>query len=149
MHSDAQTVAAYLDSLEPARREEIERTLQFVREALPEGLEESMDYGMISWSIPLSTKPDTYNGKPLSFAALASQKQNISLYVMPLYAQVPFSEEEFRSRWAGAKKLNMGRSCVRYKSVDDIDVPLIEQALDVSLPEFIEAYDAVRVGRRT
>lgn len=148
MHSDATTVGEYLDSLEEARRIQVQRTLDFVRPALPDGLDESMEYGMITWSIPLATAPDTYNGKPLTYAALASQKNHVSLYLMTLYAGVPITEEEFRERWSGRKKLSMGRSCVRFTSVDDLDIPLIELTLATGLATFVDAYNEVRVQRR-
>lgn len=150
MHSDASTVTDYVLSLDEPRRSEVERTLDIVRPALPEGLVEAMDYGMITWSVPLATQPDTYNGKPLMFGGLASQKSAISLYLTTLYVGVPIGEEEFRSRWAGAKKLNMGRSCLRYKSVDDLDVELIVETLQgATLDDVIAAYDRVRVERRS
>lgn len=139
MHSDAATVTDYVLSLSEPRRSEIERTLDIVRPALPDGLAETMDYGMITWSVPLAIEPDTYNGKPLMYCSLASQKKSISLYLMTIYAGVPMTEEAFRTRWAGAKRLNMGRSCVRFTTVDDIDVPLIGEALQVPLDTFIAA----------
>lgn len=149
MHSDAATVTDYVLSLPEPRRSEIERTLEIVRPALPEGLAESMDYGMITWSVPLTVEPDTYNGKPLMFGALASQKNTISLYLMTIYTGMPMTEDEFRMRWAGPKKLNMGRSCVRYKAVDDLDVPLIVESLQVPVQMFIAAVNESRHTRRS
>lgn len=149
VHSEAQTVQGYLDSLAEPRRTQIQRTLDIVRPALPDGLSESMEYGMITWSVPLQTVADTYNGKPLMFGALASQKNHISLYLMSLYAGVPLSEEEFRARWAGPKKLRMGRSCVRYTSVDELDVPLVVEALGTPVATFVRAYNEARVQRRS
>lgn len=147
MHSDAATVAEYVDSLDEPRRGQIQQVLDAVRPHLPDGLEEGMAYGMITWSIPLSVKPDTYNGKPLMFGGLASQKNHISLYLTNLYVGVPIAEDEFRARWAGAKKLNMGKSCVRFRSVDDIDVDLIQQVLDSStVADVVAAYEAARRG---
>ena len=150
MHSDATTVSEYVDSLAEPRRTEVRRTLDFVRTALPEGLEEAMDYGMITWSVPLDVEPSTYNGKPLMFAGLASQKNHISLYLMTLYSGAAISEDEFRARWAGAKRLNLGKSCIRYVTVDDLDVGLIQEVLQTaSMPEFIAAHNQVRAQRRS
>lgn len=149
VHSEAQTVQGYLDSLAEPRRTQILRTLDIVRPALPDGLSESMDYGMITWAVPLQTVADTYNGKPLMFGALASQKNYVSLYLMTLYAGVPLSEQEFRARWAGPKTLRMGRSCVRYASVDELDVPLIVDALGTPVAAFVQAYNETRVQRRS
>lgn len=150
MHSDAGTVDEYLASLEPHRREQMQRTLDAVRPHLPAGLDEAMDFGMITWSVPLSVKPDTYNGKPLMFAALASQKRHISLYLTNLYAGSPIDEDEFRARWAGAKRLDMGKSCVRFRSLDDVDVPLIQQVLEgVTVEQFVQRYEQVKGQRQS
>ena len=149
MHSDAATVEEYLESLPEDRRAEMQAVLDIVRPHLPEGVEERMDFGMITWSVPLEILPDTYNGKPLMYGGLASQKHKISLYLMSLYAGAPISEEEFRERWNGAKKLDMGKSCVRFKSVADIDVPLITETLSgVTMEEYVEKYNSIRTERR-
>ena len=147
MQSDAATVEEYLDSLPEDRREEMQAVLDIVRPHLPEGVVEAMEYGMITWAVPLEVLPNTYNGKPLMYGGLASQKHKISLYLMSLYAEAPISEAEFRARWAGAKRLDMGKSCVRFKSVADIDVPLITEALSgVTLDEYVERYNSIRTG---
>jgi len=149
MQSDADTVVEYLNSLPEDRRAEMQAALDIVRPHLPEGIEERMDFGMITWPVPLAILPNTYNGKPLMYGGLASQKHKISLYLMSLYAGAPISEEEFRERWAGAKRLDMGKSCVRFKSVSDIDVPLITETLSgVTLEEYVENYNRVRTQRR-
>lgn len=149
MHSDAATVADYVSELDGGRREQVQTTLDLLRPHLPQGLQESMDYGMITWTIPLSVAPDTYNGKPLMFGGLASQKNHISLYLTCLYVGVPMSEEEFRAQWSAPKKLNMGKSCIRYRSVEDIDVSLIQRVLgETTLSGLITAYDRTRTQRR-
>jgi len=150
MRSDATTVKEYLAELEPSRRDQMQLTLAVIRPHLPSGLDEGMGFGMITWSVPLSIKPDTYNGQPLMFAALASQKRHMSLYLTNLYAGVPMTEEQFRDRWDGAKRLDMGKSCVRYRTVADIDLPLIQEVLDgVSIGQFVEHYEDVVERRRT
>ena len=123
------------------------RVRELVGAHAPEGLEESMSFGMIAWVVPLSTYPDTYNGQPLIYAALASQKNYMSLYLMCVYSgAVP--EAEFRGRWAGAKRLNMGKSCVRFTDVEDLDLDLIAEAIErQSVDEFVEAARTAR-GRR-
>lgn len=149
MQSDATTVDDYLDQLPPDRREEIETLLAAIRPAMPEGLSEEMGFGMINWVVPLDREPDTYNGKPLMFAALASQRQYISLYLMTIYSGSTLNEETFRVRWQGAKKLNMGRSCVRFKKVDDLDLDLILEAIQgVTVDEFIDVYRRERESRK-
>lgn len=148
MHSDATTVDEYLESLPAARRVQIEALLDSIRPALPDGLAEEMGFGMINWVVPLDVEPDTYNGKPLMFAALASQSRYISLYLMSVYSGATIDEEQFRSRWKGAKKLNMGRSCVRFGKVDDIDLELILESIrGVSVDEFVTHCRAQRTQR--
>ncbi len=148
MHSDAATVDEYLQSLPADRREQVELLLDSIRPAMPEGLHEEMGFGMINWVVPLDVEPDTYNGKPLMFAALASQKRHLSLYLMPLYSGATIDEDEFRDRWQGAKKLNMGRSCVRFSKVSDIDLDLILESIrGVSMAEFVDHYRSVRARR--
>ena len=106
-----------------------------------------MGFGMINWVVPLAVVPDTYNGKPLSYAALASQKNYVSLYLMTIYGSG--GEEEFRAQWQGAKKLNMGKSCVRFTSVADIDLELIKATLDrVSMADYIATYETTRSLRQ-
>ncbi|MCB0916170.1 MAG: DUF1801 domain-containing protein [Actinobacteria bacterium] len=149
MQSDATTVDDYLEQLPPDRREQIEALLETIRPAMPEGLSEEMGFGMINWVVPLDREPDTYNGKPLMFAALASQRQHISLYLMTIYSGSTLDEETFRARWQGAKKLNMGRSCVRFKKVDDLDLDLILESISgVTVDEFVEVYRRERESRK-
>lgn len=143
MQSGATTVDEYLAELPDGRRGEMEQVLALVRAHLPEGLSEEMGFGMITWVVPLTVVPDTYNGKPLMYAALASQSRHISLFLMTLYSGAAMTEEEFRERWAGQRKLNMGRSCVRFATVDDIDTGLIAEVIDgVSVDQFVAHYKA-------
>ena len=116
----------YVAALEPERRPIIEAVRAVVLANLPTGYDEVMAWGMITYEVPLTTQPDTYNGKPLSFAALAAQKRHNALYLMGLYAD---SDEDraFRAAWSppSGRKLDMGKSCVRFTKLDDIDLPLI------------------------
>lgn len=149
MQSDAATVDEYLETIPPERGEQLRELLDEIRPHLPEGLVEEMAYGMITWSVPLERAPDTYNGKPLAFAALASQKNYMSLYLMTVYSGGAMTEEVFRERWSGPKKLNMGKSCVRFTNVSDLDLDLITEVLDaVSVDDFVEGYQATMASRR-
>jgi hypothetical protein len=113
--SSAATVTQYLAELEPERRAEISAVRDVVNAALPEGYVEVMTYGMIGWVIPLSDYPDTYNKQPLAYGALAAQKNSYSLYLNCAYAS-PDRTERFRKAWAASgKKLDMGKSCIRFK----------------------------------
>ena len=87
VRSNAATVEEYLNELAPDRREQIEAVRNVVLDKLPEGYAESMNWGMISWEIPLERYPKTYNKQPLMYAALASQKNYMSLYLMCVYVR--------------------------------------------------------------
>ena len=84
---------------------------------------------MITWSVPLEVYPDTYNGQPLCYAALASQKNHMALYLMCLYGS-PEQEAWFRQAWAKTgKKLDMGKCCVRFKKLEDVPLEVVGEAI--------------------
>lgn len=120
MQSTASTVQEYLRELPEERRELVQHVRQVILDNLPAGYEEGMEYGMIGYFVPLSTFPDTYNGQPLSYVALASQKNAISLYLSAVYADSQ-REKELRAAFDKiGKKPNMGKSCVRFTKTEDI-----------------------------
>ena len=149
VRSTAQTVDQYLDELEPERRDAVEAVRRVVNDNLPEGYEESMNFGMIYYGIPLERYPKTYNGEPLMYSALASQKNYMSLYLTNVYGD-PAIEEEFKARYkATGKKLDMGKSCVRFKTVDDLPLDLIAETIaKTPVDEFISIYEKARAGRK-
>jgi len=142
--SKATTVAAYLASLPDDRRAAIAAVRGLVNANLPQGYVEAMQYGMISWIIPLSKKPDTYNKQPLAIASLASQKNYMALYLLGVYGNQKV-ETWFRKAFAAAgKKLDMGKVCVRFKKLDALPLPVIGEVITkVSASELIKAHDAV------
>ncbi len=147
VQSQASTVEEYLSELPAERRAVLEQVLSEIRPHLPSGLDEEMGFGMITWVVPLAVVPDTYNGKPLIYAALASQKNYVSLYLMSIYGSD--GDAAFREKWRGAKKPNMGKSCVRFTAVEDIDMDLIKATLDeVSMADFVAAHDAAQSLRK-
>ena len=143
--SAAKTVDQYLKELPPERREVISAVREVIRENLPTGYEEAMSFGMISYQIPLERYPDTYNGQPLMYAALAAQKNYYAVYLMGLYredAPPGWFAEEFRK---AGKKLDMGKSCVRFKRVEDLPLEVIGKAVrEVGVEEYIRAVEAAR-----
>jgi uncharacterized protein YdhG (YjbR/CyaY superfamily) len=145
----ARTVDEYLANLAPDRREAIEAVRDVVRANLPEGFEEGMAYGMIAWYVPLATFPDTYNGQPRGLAARASQKHHMSLYLNSVYGD-PETERWFRGRWASTgKKLDMGKSCVRFKRLQDLPLEVIGETIArVPLDRFVDHYRDVRGSSR-
>ena len=143
--SKAESVEEYLAELSPERRSDVAAVREVILDNLPEGYEEAMQYGMISYIIPLEKYPVTYNKQPLAYASLASQKNYISLYLMNVYGH-PENEQWFHERYrASGKKLDMGKSCVRFKRLADLPLDLIGEAIARTTPaKFIERYEASR-----
>ena len=145
MHSDAASVAAYLTELPADRREVMGKVLETVRRHLPPGYTETMAWGMITWSVPLERYPNTYNGQPLGYAALAAQKRHYSLYLMGTYMDPP-QEQDFRARWeATGRKLDMGKSCLRFKKIEDLDLGLVGEVIAATpVEDFLRTYERQR-----
>ena len=118
-------VTDYLAALAEDRREALTAVRKTVLAHLPSGYEEVMDYGMIAWQVPLSVYPDTYNQKPLMFAALASQKNHMALYLCNAYADPALKAQVEAGFKAAGKKLDMGKSCIRFKKLSDLPLPVI------------------------
>jgi hypothetical protein len=141
--STAATVEQYLASLPPHRREALSRVREVILANLPEGYEEAMQYGMIGYAIPLARFPRTYNGQPLALAALASQKQYMALYLMTVYgseAAMRWFVGEYRER---GLKLDMGRSCVRFKKLEELPLDVIGKVIArISVDEYIAMHEA-------
>jgi hypothetical protein len=139
------SVSAYLKELPADRRKVVEAVRNVVVKNLPKGYSETMEFGMIGYGIPLSKYPDTYNGQPLCYAGLAAQKNHYSLYLMGAYtdpARAKWLEDEFKKR---GKKLDMGKSCLRFKSLDDLPLDVVGQAIASTPPEaFIREYEQSR-----
>jgi hypothetical protein len=95
--------------------------------------------------VPLERYPDTYNGQPLGYVALAAQKRHYALYLMGLYSDTE-QDRDFRARWqATGRSLDMGKSCLRFKRLDDLDLDLVAEVV-ASMPvdEFLATYERVR-----
>jgi hypothetical protein len=139
------TAAEYLASLPADRREAISKVRATILKNLPQGYEESIQFGMIGYGIPLSRYPNTYNGRPLEIAALANQKNYMALYLMAVYAS-PAIETWFKDEWAKTgKKLDMGKSCLRFKKLDDLPLELIGRTIAKVKPEdYILFYESHR-----
>ena len=107
-----------------------------------------MQFGMIGYVIPLERYPVTYNKQALQYAALASQKHYMSVYLMSVYSDSD-SEQWFAEQYrASGKKLDMGKSCVRFKKLADLPLDLIGRAIArTPVDEYIEVYEAAR-GKR-
>jgi len=145
----AKSVEEYLDSLPAERRIVVGAVRDVVRRNLPKGFSETMGYGMIAYNIPLERYPETYNGQPLCYAAIAAQKHHYSLYLTCAY-QAADEGDWLKNEFVRAgKQLDMGKSCVRFKSLDDLPLPAIGQLIARTTPErFIAQYEASRAAPR-
>jgi hypothetical protein len=112
-----------------------------ILENLPEGIQESMNWGMISYEIPLRSFPDTYNKQPIGYAALSVQKHGFSLYLMPLY----MDDKKMANLQKQSKKLMMGKSCISFKTLEELPLDLIAEILrSYTVETYIEAYKNIK-----
>jgi len=152
MQSKATTVQQYLADLPADRRSAIESVRAVILKNLDPVFEEGMQYGMIGYFVPHRVYPPGYHcnpKQPLPFAALASQKNHMSLYLGCVYG--PERERTFREAWAKTgKKLDMGKACVRFKKLDDLALDVVGESIRrVSALGFIKEYESlVHAARR-
>lgn len=144
MQSRATTVDQYLAELPEDRRAVIAAVRKLVLRNLDKNYEEGMQYGMIGYYVPHRVYPAGYHcdpRQPLPFAGLASQKNHMSLYLMAVYFR---DEAWFREQWAKTgKKLDMGKSCIRFRKLEDLALDVIGEAIArVPVPRYIEYYEA-------
>lgn len=151
MRSEATTVDQYLSELPEDRRSALEAVRDTILENLPAGYEEAMNWGMIAYQVPLERYPDTYNGQPLMVAALASQKNHMAVYLTGIYMSEA-SREAFEAAYrATGKRFDVGKSCVRFRALEDLPLDLIGETI-ASVPverliERVEEAGSVRKGR--
>lgn len=153
MHSNATTVKDYIDALPEDRRRAIKKVRATIRKSLPKGYEEVMNWGMITYQVPLAFYPDTYNGQPLMYAALASQKSHMAVYLTGIYMDEAHRrrfETDYRKT---GKRFDVGKSCVRFRKLDDLPLELIGKAVGAfGMNEFVtrcKAASSARKSRRT
>ncbi len=152
MQSKATTVAEYLKSLPEDRRAAIEAVRKVILKNLDKGYEEGMQYGMIGYFVPHKLYPAGYHcdpKQPLPYAALASQKNYMSLYLFGMY--VGEDQKWIHDAFAKAgKKLDMGKCCVRFKKLDDIPLDIVGEAIRrVPMKKHIAQYEAALPPSRT
>lgn len=150
MQSTAETVAEYLAGLTQDRRQAIEQVRRTILDHLPQGYEEAMNWGMITYQIPLDRYPDTYNGQPLMYAALASQKSHMAVYLSGIYSSDEAREEFETAYKATGKRFDVGKSCVRFKKLDDLPLDLIGDAIaSMEVEQLIALVESVHSGRKS
>ncbi len=143
--SRATTVEEYLAELPEDRRAVIAEVRKLILEHLPAGYQERMNWGMITYEIPLERYPKTYNEQPLGYVALAAQKQYYALYLMGVYGDSE-QEKALRQAYAAAgKRLDIGKSCLRFRKLEDLLVEPIAEIVASTPPEvMIAQYEASR-----
>jgi len=149
VRSAAQSVDEYLRELPEDRRAVVSEMRKLIRKHLPKGYDEAVNWGMLCWQIPLERYPDTYNGQPLGYVALASQKNHFALYLTTAFMD-PEQDAALKEGFAKeGKKLNMGKSCLRFKKLDDLALDAVAKVIAAMTPEqFIAMYEQARPGRK-
>lgn len=147
MTSNAKTLEEYVASLPEDRKSVVSEIIKTFSKHLPKGFETGISYGMVGFCVPHSLYPKGYHcdpKQPLPFAGVASQKNHISIYHMGLYASTSLMDW-FVTEWKNhsAKKLDMGKSCIRFKKAEDVPLKLIaELASKLTPKQWIEIYES-------
>ncbi len=135
MRSDSETVKDYLAALPDDRRKAISAVRDVILENLPDGYGETMNWGMISYEVPLETSGKTYNGKPLMYAALASQKNHMAIYLCGLYCIPEVKQRFLEAHEKSGRKLDMGAACIRFKKLEQLDLEAVGDVIASTTPE--------------
>lgn len=143
--SKAQSVEQYLDELPEDRRAVISSIRDLILKNIPKGYQETMNWGMITYEIPLTVYPDTYNKQPLGYVALAAQKNYYALYLSDLYMSPKLYEELKAAFEEKGKKMDMGKACLRFKNLDDLPLKVLGKIIASTPPkQYIAKYEESR-----
>ncbi len=148
------TVAQYLKGLPKERRDALQAIRKVINDNLDRGFKEGIQYGMPSWFVPHSVYPAGYHcdpKQPLPYVGLASQKNHMGLYLFCVYA-APGEWESFRKAWlATGRKLDMGKSCVRFKKLEDVPLDVVGDLIKrTTVKKFVAHYEsAIGPGKKT
>jgi hypothetical protein len=149
MQSQAISVEDYLASMPTERREAVSAVRSAILKNLPSGYQEGMQYGMIGYFVPHTLYPAGYHcdpAEPLPFVGLANQKNHMALYMFCLYLDAP-EAEKFRESWlATGHKLDMGKSCIRFKRLADVPLDVVGKAVRIPVKRFVAHYEQIRQG---
>ncbi|HEY5950777.1 MAG TPA: DUF1801 domain-containing protein [Kofleriaceae bacterium] len=146
------TVDDYVHSLPDDRRAAIAKVRDVINASLPAGYEEKLQYGMISWCVPESVLPakDVYNKQPLALASLGSQKSHMAVYLMSVYGDEALRTWFEQAYKQSGKKLDMGKACVRFKSLDALPLDVIGEAVSkVPVDKYVEVYRNAQAATKT
>src|SRR6188768_1136180 len=146
------SVDEYLAALPAERQRALSKVRTWIKKRLPKGYVETLQYGMISYVVPLKTFPEGYLGKqhvPLPYLCLAAQKNHLAVYLMGLYGD-PKLTRWFAAAWkASGKRLDMGKSCLRFKAVDDLALDVLGDAVaKLPVADYVAQYQAARTATR-
>jgi hypothetical protein len=145
----ALTVNQWLSSVPPERRDAIDAVRDVVNARLPKGYEETVDWGMLAWVVPLATYPNTHNGRPLMLAALGAHTKVMTLYLMAVYGD-PKVRKEFESAYKRTgKRLDMGGCCVHFKTLDALPLDVVGDTIArVGVEQYVEHYEKARPKKK-
>ena len=148
----ASTVTEYLAALSPERRDALNEVRRAINRALPPGYEEGIQFGMISWFVPLATYPAGYGGNkkvPLPLISVASQKAYMALHMICFYGQPALREWFIAQYGKSGKKLDMGQGCLRFKTLPDLALDVVEKTIaKLPVEKYVAGYQAVRDGMK-
>ena len=141
----ALTVNQWLASVPAERKAAINAVRRAVNANLPKGYEETVDWGMLAWVVPLTTLPETHNGRPLLLAALGAHRKLMTIYLMNVYSDPKFRKEFQAAYKDTGKKLNMGGCCVHFKTLDDLPLDLVGNTIGrVTVGQYVKRYESSR-----
>ena len=139
------TPAAYLASLPAERRKVIAAVRAVVKRHLPQGYVETMNWGMLSYEVPLSRYPDTYTEQPLAYLALAAQKNNYALYLSCTSGDKALMGKLAAAYKAAGRKPDMGKGCLRFRTLKELPLDVIgEIVASTSVARRIALSEAAR-----
>ncbi len=143
------TVDQWLASVPAERKDAINAVRDVVNRHLPAGYEETVDWGMLAWVVPLATLPNTHNGRPLLLAALGAHTKVMTVYLMTVYGD-PKIRKEFETAYKSTgKRLDMGGCCVHFKKLDDLPLDVVGKTIArVSVEQYVEHYEKSRPKRK-
>ncbi len=150
MKSEAKTIEEYINNLPGDRAAQIAEVRKTILENPPQGYEETMNWGVITYQVPLSVYPDTYNKQPILYAALASQKNYMAVYLSGIYMfEDLYTAFESAYRETG-KRLDVGKSCVRFRKLENLPLDLIGKMIaSVPMADFVEHVKKVQSLRKS
>jgi len=139
------TVKEWLASVPAERKDAINAVRDAVNRHLPKGYEETVDWGMLAWVVPLATFPNTHNGHPLMLAGLGAHTKVMTIYLMTVYGDTKL-RKAFEIAYKGAgKKLDMGGCCVHFKTLDALPLDVVGETIArVGVDEYVERYEKSR-----